>query len=152
MGPPQMLWWHWLVIGLILVALEMAASGGFYVIFFGIAALAIAALHVFDAAGPAWVQLLLFSAISVGSLIFFRNRLLKWLQLDQAGPDVDSLVGDTAVPLEDIPAGAVGRAELRGAVWSARNQDSKTIERGQRCRVVEVDRLMILLKPESERP
>ncbi len=46
-----MLWWHWLVIGLILVALEMAASGGFYVIFFGIAALAIAGLHVLDWAG-----------------------------------------------------------------------------------------------------
>jgi inner membrane protein len=146
-----MLWWHWLVIGLVLVALEMAASGGFYVIFFGIAALAIAGLHVIDAAGPVWVQLLLFSLISVGSLLFFRTRLLKWLQLDRVGPDVDSLVGDTALPLEDIPAGAVGRAELRGTVWSARNQDSKTIERGQRCKVVEVDRLMIFLKPESER-
>jgi inner membrane protein len=146
-----MLWWHWLVIGLILVALEMAASGGFYVIFFGIAALAIAGLHVIDAAGPVWVQLLLFSVISVGSLLFFRARLLKWLQLDRVGPDVDSLVGDTAVPLEDIPAGAVGRAELRGTVWSARNQDSATLARGQRCKVVEVDRLMIFLKPERER-
>jgi hypothetical protein len=144
-------WWHWLVIGLILVALEMAASGGFYVIFFGIAALAIAGLHLIDAAGPVWVQLLLFSVISVGSLLFFRARLLKWLQLDRVGPDVDSLVGDTAVPLEDIPAGAVGRAELRGAVWSARNQDSATLARGQRCKVVEVDRLMIFLKPERER-
>jgi hypothetical protein len=77
---------------------------------------------------------------------------LKWLQLDQVGPDVDSLVGDTAVPLEDIPAGAVGRAELRGTVWSARTQDSATLARGQRCKVVNVDRLMILLKPERERP
>ena len=146
-----MLWWHWLVIGLILVALEMAASGGFYVIFFGIAALAIAGLHVFDAAGPVWVQLLLFSLISVGSLLFFRSRLLKWMHLDQPGADVDSLVGDTAVPLEDIPAGAVGRAELRGAVWSARNQDGSMLARGQRCKVVDVDRLMIFLKPERER-
>ena len=32
-------WWHWLVLGLVLVALELAASGGFYVIFFGIAVL-----------------------------------------------------------------------------------------------------------------
>lgn len=32
-----MAWWHWLVLGLVLVALEMAAAGGFYVIFFGIA-------------------------------------------------------------------------------------------------------------------
>ncbi len=147
-----MLWWHWLVIGLILVALEMAASGGFYVIFFGIAALAIAGLHVLDLAGPVWVQLVLFSAMSVGSLLFFRGPLLKWMKLDQPGRDVDSLVGDIAVPMEDIPSGAVGKAELRGTVWSARNQAAATIARGQRCKVVDVDRLMIFLKPESERP
>ncbi|RPI52128.1 MAG: NfeD family protein [Acidobacteria bacterium] len=147
-----MLWWHWLVIGLILVALEMAASGGFYVIFFGIAALAISALHSLDIAGPVWVQLVLFSTISVVSLLFFRGPLLRWMQLDAPGRDVDSLIGDVAVPLEDIPAGAVGRAELRGTVWSARNQNAVTLTRGQRCKVVEVDQLMIFLKPESERP
>jgi membrane protein implicated in regulation of membrane protease activity len=146
-----MLWWHWLVLGLILVALEMAASGGFYVIFFGIAALAVAGLHVLEIAGPVWVQLFLFSAISVMSLLFFRGPLLTWMQLDQPGRDVDTLIGDIAVPLEDIAAGAVGRAELRGTVWSARNQAAATIVRGQRCEVVEVDRLTIFLKPESER-
>ena len=61
-------WWHWLVLGLILVALELAASGGFYVIFFGIAAVAIGALRLFDVAGPAWMQVLLFIVISVGAL------------------------------------------------------------------------------------
>ena len=146
-----MLWWHWLVIGLILVALEMAASGGFYVIFFGIAALSIAALHALDLAGPVWLQLALFSFISVGSLLFFRGPLMRWLELDGAGKDVDSLVGDTAIPLEDIPIGAVGRAELRGAVWSARNQDTAVLARGQRCKVVEVERLMVFLKAERER-
>ena len=106
-----MLWWHWLVIGLILVALEMAASGGFYVIFFGIAALAIAGLHALDWAGPIWLQLVLFSGISIVSLLFFRSPLLKWMGIDGPGKDVDSLVGDIAMPLEDIPPGAVGRAE-----------------------------------------
>ena len=146
-----MLWWHWLVIGLILVALEMAASGGFYVIFFGIAALAIAALHALDWAGPIWLQLVLFSSISIVSLLFFRSPLLKWMGLDGPGKDVDSLVGDIAMPLEDIPPGAVGRAELRGTVWSARNENTATIARGERCKVVDVERLMILLKPERER-
>lgn len=61
-----MAWWHWLVVGLILVALELAASGGFYVIFFGIAAIVIGALRLFDVAGPAWFQFLLFSVLSVG--------------------------------------------------------------------------------------
>ena len=50
-----MQWWQWLVVGLVLVALEMAASGGFYVIFFGIAALAIGGLHLFGLAGPGLV-------------------------------------------------------------------------------------------------
>ena len=80
-----MSWWHWLVIGLILIALEMAASGGFYVIFFGIAALAIAGLHVLDWAGPIWVQLVLFSSVSILSLLFFRGPLLRWMKLDQPG-------------------------------------------------------------------
>ena len=143
-------WWHWLVLGLILVAAEMAASGGFYVIFFGIAALAIAGLHALDVAGPIWVQLILFSLIAVGSLLFFRGPLLRWMELDKAGKDVDSLVGDTAVPLDDILPGAVGRAELRGAVWSARNQGATSLARGQRCTVVDVNRLMIFIRAEGE--
>jgi membrane protein implicated in regulation of membrane protease activity len=144
-------WWHWLVAGLILVALEMAASGGFYVIFFGIAALAIGGLRLFDAAGPAWFQFLLFSILSVGSLVLFRSPFMRWLNLDKPGVDVDSLVGDVAVPLEDIAPGTVGRAELRGTVWTARNASHLAIIRGQRCIVVRVDRLTIFLQPEGVR-
>ena len=144
-----MAWWHWIVVGLILIALEMAASGGFYVIFFGIAAIAIGALHLLDIEGPLWFQFLLFSLISVGSLLFFRRPLLQWMQLDGPGVDVDALIGQTAIPLEDIEPGAVGRAELRGSVWSARNRAPAAIRKGQRCTVTAVDRLMIFLEPEG---
>ena len=146
-----MQWWHWLALGLILVALEMAASGGFYVIFFGIAAIAIGALHLLDLAGPVWFQFLLFGLIAIMSLVLFRNPLLRVMKLDGMGKDVDSMVGETAVPLEDIAPGAVGRAELRGSAWSARNSSTGVLQRGQRCRVVRVDRLMIFLEPEGAR-
>ena len=147
-----MQWWHWLVLGLILIGLEMAASGGFYVIFFGVAALVIGGLHMLDVAGPLWFQLLLFSVLSVLSLVVFRSPLLHWMKLDEPGTDVDSLVGETAIPLEDIPPGGVGRAELRGSVWSARNTGTATLARGERCSVVRVDRLTIFLAPEGARP
>ena len=146
-----MAWWHWIVVGLILIALEMAASGGFYVIFFGIAAIAIGLLHALDLAGPLWFQVLLFSAISVGSLVLFRRPFMRWMKLDMPGSDVDSMIGETAVPLEDIDAGAVGRAELRGTVWSARNRANAAVRKGQRCTVVAVDRLMIFVEPEGAR-
>jgi membrane protein implicated in regulation of membrane protease activity len=144
-------WWHWLVVGLVLVALEMAASGGFYVIFFGIAALAIGGLRLFDLAGPLWLQLLMFSVLSAASLALFRSPLMRWMKLDVPGEDVDSLVGETAVPLDDIAPGAVGRVELRGSAWTARNSTSAVLARGQRCTVVRVERLMVLIEAEGVR-
>ena len=146
-----MTWWHWLAIGLILIALEMAASGGFYVIFFGVAAIAIGGLHLFDLAGPLWLQFLLFSVFSVGSLLIFRNPVLRMLGLDGPAVDVDPLVGDIATPTDDIPPNEVGRAELRGTVWSARNNTGAALKRGQRCKVVKVERLMLFLEAEGAR-
>ena len=61
------------------------------------------------------------------------------------------MVGDLAVPLEEIAPGAVGRAELRGTVWSARNRAARPVARGERCRVVTVDQLMIFIEPEGAR-
>ena len=76
-----MLWWHWLLLGLVLTALEMAASGGFYIVFFGVAAIIVALLALAGVAGPLWFQLLLFSALSVASLMFFRNPIMRRLNL-----------------------------------------------------------------------
>jgi inner membrane protein len=144
-------WWHWLVLGLLLVAIEMAASGGFYVIFFGIAALIIGGLALFGLAGPVSLQVLMFSVLSIAALMLFRRPLMRWMNIDGAASEVDTLVGELAVPLEDMPPGAVGRAELRGTVWTARNRAPAMIARGQRCTVVSVDRLTILIEPEGVR-
>lgn len=142
-------WWHWLALGLILVALELAASGGFYVIFFGIAAIAISALVLVGAGGPVWLQLLLFSVFSVASLLLFRSPLMRWMKLDREGVDVDSLVGENAVARENMAPGAIGRAELRGTVWTARNTGSGPLTSGQRCLVVRVDRLTLHVEAEG---
>jgi membrane protein implicated in regulation of membrane protease activity len=146
-----LLWWHWFVLGLVLVATEMAAAGGFYVIFFGIAALVVGALDLAGLSGPVWFQLLLFSVLSIVFLLLFRSPLLRWLNLDVPARDVDSLVGELATPLEDIVPGAVGRAELRGTVWTARNSASSLVRRGERCVVVRVVQLTVFIEPEGAR-
>lgn len=144
-------WWHWLVLGLVLIALELAAAGGFYVIFFGIAALIIGTLTLLGLAGPLSMQLLLFSVLSVAALLFFRRPLMRWMHIDSAASEVDTLVGELAIPLDDMLPGSVGRAELRGTVWTARNHAPAMIARGQRCTVVSVDRLTISIEPEGVR-
>ena len=82
----------------------------------------------------------------------FRSPLLRWLKLDKPGRDVDSLVGEIAVPLEDIAPGAVGRAELRGT--SGRRATATAIaarRAGSAASVVARRRLMIFLEAEGAR-
>lgn len=144
-------WWHWLALGLVLVALELAIAGGFYVIFFGIAAIAISFLKLAGAAGPAWVQVLLFSVLSVASLLLFRSPMMRWMKLDRDGVDVDSLVGEHATARENIPPGGIGSIELRGTAWTARNAGSTPLVNGQRLIVVRVEQLTIHVEAEGAR-
>jgi inner membrane protein len=142
-------WWHWLVLGLLLIALELAASGGFYIIFFGIAAVVISLMAALGADTPLWGQLLLFSVLSIGSLQFFRGPLMRWLNIGGKGVDVDSLVGETGVVQQDMPAGGIGRVELRGSSWSARNNTATLLAAGRRVTVVRVERLMLIVEAEG---
>ena len=144
-----MTWWYWLVLGLVLVALEMASSGGFYIIFFGVAAVVVALLAAISLAEAAWIQWLLFSVLSVLSLLLFRNPLMRTLNLGAGKADIDNLEGETGTALEDMSAGANGRVELRGTTWSARNTGPTLLARGHRCVVVRTDRLTLLVKPDT---
>ncbi len=145
----EILWWHWLVLGLLLVLAELATAGGFYVIFFGVAALTVGVLAGFGMAGPLWVQLLLFSVLSVATLVVFRARLLKWVQHDPQRPEIDTLVGEIGVANDALAPGSVGRVEVRGAAWSARNTTAAAVTPGTRIRVIRVDGLMLDIEPEG---
>jgi hypothetical protein len=123
------------------------APGGFYLLFFGIAALLVGALAGFDVVTADWMQWLLFSAIAVVSMLLFRGPLLRMSQEHKTHP-VDSLVGETAVLAEDLPAGETGKAELRGSTWSAKNAGAASLRKGQRATVAKVDGLTLWLKPE----
>jgi membrane protein implicated in regulation of membrane protease activity len=142
-----MTWYLWLVVGILLAGLELTGSGGFYLVFFGLGALIVGILGFLRLVDAVWLQWLVFTAVSVVSLLLFRNPLLRRLQSPATG-SVDRMIGEVASPLEDIPAGAVGRAELRGTTWSARNATAHDIAKGRRCRVERVDGLMLFIVPE----
>lgn len=142
-----MAWWLWLLIGLALLGIEMLTPGGFFTIFFGVAALVVGALSRFGLAGPAWMQWIWFSGLSIASFLFLRKPLLDWMRRREVKrPEVDTLVGETAVVLESVPANGVGKAELRGASWSARNVEGTALPAGKRCRVQRVDGLTLWIK------
>jgi hypothetical protein len=141
-----MLWWIWVLLGFLLLVMELLTPGGLYLLFFGVAAIVVGLLTGFGLAGPAWMEWLLFSILSVIALLLFRRPLLQKFRPEQASVEVDSLVGETALTLEDIAVDAVGKAELRGTSWTARNVGSSALARGQRCRVEKVEGLMLCVR------
>jgi hypothetical protein len=78
----------------------------------------------------------------------FREKLLQLTQGERR-ENVDSLVGETAVATEEIHLNAVGKAELRGTSWNARNVGDKPLVRGQRCVVERVEGLTIFVRAEQ---
>jgi membrane protein implicated in regulation of membrane protease activity len=147
----DILWWHWLVLGLVLAVAEMASAGGFYIIFFGLGAIVVGILAWLGWAGPVWMQVAEFTGISIVSMALFRRQLLRAVQPDPQAPRIDTLVGEIATAAEDVPAGGVGRVELRGTAWSARAETGEAIGRGARCVVTRVDGLTLYIVPEGVR-
>jgi membrane protein implicated in regulation of membrane protease activity len=141
-------WWIWILGGLALFAFELLTPGGFFVIFFGVGALVVglgSGLGIVHGSAE-W---LLFSAVSVASLLLFRKPLLEWMKRrEPPRAAVDSLIGETAVLTEDLPAGGVGKAELRGTSWNVRAREATGLPRGQRTRVERVDGLTLWVKVE----
>jgi inner membrane protein len=143
-----MAWWLWVLVGFGLLVVETITPGGFFFVFFGIAALLVGMLAALGWAGPDWMQWLLFSVFSVAGIAFFRRPLMRRFNLMPGKATVDNLLGESAVVLEDIPPGGVGKAEMRGSSWKARSAGPTTLARGQRCRVDRIEGLMLWLRPE----
>jgi inner membrane protein len=145
-----MLWWYWVTLGLILAMLELAVPTNFFLLFFGIGGIVVGFLSLGGLTGPAWVQWLLFTVISMLSVVFFRGPLMRRFHRDDwMRRPVDALTEDIATTLEDIAPGSIGRVELRGTNWSARNVGAGVLSKGQRCAVQRVDGLTLYIVPEG---
>lgn len=144
-----MAWWIWILLGLGLLTLEMLTPGGFFVLFFGLSALVVGAAVGCGLSSTDWFQWLLFSALSIGSVFLFRGRLVAALKAREGGSvGIETLVGEVATLVDDLAPGSVGKAELRGTVWSVRTEEPRPLPRGQRCRVQRVEGLTLWVKAE----
>lgn len=142
-----MLWWIWILFGLGLLVVEMATPGALFGLFFGLSALLVGGLVALGWGGSMGFQWILFSGIAILMLALLRSPLKARLNVDGKHKNVDTLVGNAGVVLEDVPAGGVGKVEVRGSGWSARTAEG-SLAKGQRCRVDRVDGLTLWVRPE----
>jgi len=139
-------WWFWVLLGLALLFLELVTPTGFYLLFFGVAAVLVGLLAAVGLDGPAWLQWLLFSLLSIGSLLLLRGRLQERMRrVAPARPDND-LVGGTAQALENIAVDGYGQVGLRGTSWRAKNVGSEAIAQSENCQVDRVEGVVLWVR------
>ena len=124
--------WHWLAIGLLLAAAEMAAPGVF-LIWLALAAI-VTGLVTWAMPIGVPVQIVLFAVLAVAS-VFIGRRFLRANPIQSADPMLNDrggqAVGETVVLTQAIVSGT-GRARLGDSEWLVKGPDAEV---GARMRV-----------------
>ena len=126
----------WLVLMVVFLAAE-ASTVSMVSLWF--AAGALIALLTALAGGPAWLQTLLFLAVSTGLLLALRPLVKKYLSPKLTATNVDSVVGSTGIGTAAIDnVSAAGQVKLGAMEWTARSTSGQPIPAGT---LVKVDRI-----------
>ncbi len=131
-------WGIWLLAAIIFVIAELATVMLVSVWF---AAGAVIALVVAAFGGPVWLQVLLFILSSfalLGLTWIFRDRLAIGNKA-YIPTNADRLVGTEVEVIKKIEALQSGAVRVEKQIWSARAEDKKVIEVGQRVRVSRIE-------------
>jgi membrane protein implicated in regulation of membrane protease activity len=129
-------WAIWVIVAAALVGVEVFSL----TFLFGPLAVAalLAALVAGLGLGPA-LQIAVFAAAAVGSLVVLRPIAIAHVRTSiPARTGTAALVGQTAVVLQRVDSNG-GQVKLAGEVWTARSYDgAEVFEPGQRVSVLEI--------------
>lgn len=132
-------WWIWVVGGLALMGVELAAvDAAFYLVLLGAAAVLVGLMELSGIGLPAWGQWLAYVVLAIASLALFRKRLYN--RLRGRAPGYQSIAAGGLVHVaEDLAVGAETRVRYRGTQWTARNSGPGVLSAGASARVLRAD-------------
>ncbi|OEE45404.1 NfeD family protein [Vibrio anguillarum] len=148
----QMNYWHWLALGLVLVALELLGTAGYF-LWLGISALIVGL--IFAMLPISWqLQWMAFASLSlVTTWLWWR----KQFKSDHDGDETrdlnqkqKQLIGQTARLKESFQEGATFRLQLGDTTWTAKCQQN--LEADVVVKVVDVEGIVLIVEPKESQP
>ncbi len=138
-----MLWWGWIVLGVVILGAEMfVIDAQFYLVFIGLSAVLVGVADLAGLALPEWAQWTIFAVLSLISMFTFRKSL--YLRIRGTVPGFRaSMKGDMILVADELAPGAESRADHRGTKWTIRNVGAGSIPAGRRARVVKTEGLTL---------
>lgn len=133
----EILYWHWWILGLVLLVAEMLSPTGFFLLWIGAAAILVGAVSWLVPALGWEVEMILFGVLSVAS--FFVWRRFRPFNIASDQPSLNrrgqSYVGRTFTLNTPIVNG-VGKLHVDDSQWRISGPD---VEAGAQVRVVAAD-------------
>ena len=141
-------YWHWFVLALVLIIVEALAPGATF-LWFGIAAAVVGVLLLIIPTMTWQVQLVLFSILSVVSVLAWRTYAKRhpppedrYSTLNKRGED---LVG-RVFTLEEGIVNNYGKIRVDDTMWKIRGED---VGAGTRIRVIDVDGTVLVVEADT---
>lgn len=141
-------WWAlWLTVFLVFAVVEMLTLDLFFIMLGGGA---LAGLLTAFAGADFWLQIVVFSVVSLLMIGFVRPVALKHLRSSPADQrsNVERLIGESALVMEPVSATG-GLVKIGGDVWSART-DTGELAPGQHAVVSAIDGATAVVVPKPE--
>jgi membrane protein implicated in regulation of membrane protease activity len=133
--------WIWGALGLVLIGVEMA-TGTFYVLWFGVAALCVSiAMWLFPSMSVA-LQFAMFAVLSLGSLAIWRRYYKKTETHSRVGQAQGEEIGRVGTVIETCSVSQNGKIQFTQGLMGSREWtavSNNTIEVGNNARVVAVE-------------
>ena len=135
----------WFVL-LLLFSIGESVTVGLTSVWFAVGALG--ALLSALAGGNAWVQILVFVALSGISLALVRPLAKKFLTPSYSATNADRVVGREAVVTQTIDnLHGQGQVNIAGQIWTARGEEDAPIPEGTTVRVLRIEGVKVFVKP-----
>jgi len=143
-----MTWWGWIIAGAILLGAELSfVNAQFYLVFIGSAAI-LTGLATLVVPLPEWVQWALFAVLAIVLMQAFRSRVYH--RFTRTSPKIDTGPAGGLITLQvSLGAGESCQAEHGGTFWTIRNDSDTPIASGTRARIVRVQDLTLLVRPDK---
>lgn len=145
MGINSIFW----LIALILFAIAEAATVQLVSIWFTLGSLA--AFIIALCGGSLWLQVVIFIAVSVITLVLTRPLVKKYLNTQIKPTNADRVIGMACRVTEDIDnIAATGAVSVQGKIWTARSKTGQPFKTGDLVRAVAIEGVKLIVIPIDE--
>lgn len=137
----QFLWWHWIVLGIVLMLLELAVPA-FFLLWFGLGAVVVGvSVLAFPGLSFAW-HIIIWTASSVLLIWLWFKVFRPSIHKTRIGLSKGTVLGEIGLVARDIRPYQKGQVRfqkpvLGDDVWEAISEDE--IKAGERVKVLEVE-------------